>query len=262
MRKIVVCISNENRNITPLESMNLAKEAGFENIFIQWYNKDWEISQEEQVKYAKEIGLNIEFAHLGYTKINLIWKDEEIGESLIDYYKKDLDNMSRLGIHLVVMHLTFGEPTLKSEIGLQRLRKITEYAKSLNIKVAFENTETSEGYLEYVLDNITDDNVGLCYDAGHNHAHMQDRLNLDLYKDRIFAVHLHDNDSTADQHRIPFDGTINWEYNVQKLKENNYLGPVTLELIYWKAYTTISPLDYFKKGYQVGLKLQSMFEEN
>jgi hypothetical protein len=70
--------------------MNIAKEAGFENIFIQWYNKDWEISQEEQVNHAREIGLNIEFAHLGYTKINLIWKDEEIGESLIDYYKNNV----------------------------------------------------------------------------------------------------------------------------------------------------------------------------
>ncbi len=262
MRKIVVCISNENRNISPLESMNIAKEAGFKNIFIQWYNKDWEVSQEEQAKHAKDIGLNIEFAHLGYTKINAIWEEGELGESLIEYYKKDLDNMYRLGINLVVMHLAFLQLPLKSELGLNRLRKIVEYAKGLNIKVAFENTETSEGCLEYVLDNIIDDNVGLCYDAGHNHAHMQDRLNLDLYKDRIFAVHLHDNDSTGDQHRIPFDGTINWEYNVQKLKENNYLGPVTLELIYWKAYTTISPLDYFKKGYQVGLKLQSMFEEN
>lgn len=261
MRKLVVCISNENRNISPLESMNIAKEAGFENIFIQWYNKNWEVSQEEQAKHAKAIGLNIEFAHLGYTKINAIWEEGELGESLIEYYKNDLDNMHSLGINLVVMHLTFLQPPLKSELGLNRLKKIVEYAKALSIKVAFENTRI-RGYLEYVLDNIKDDNVGICYDVGHNHAHFNDDLNLDLFKDRIFAVHLHDNDSTDDQHKIPFDGTIDWEYNVKKLKENNYNGPVTLELIYWRDYISMSPLEYFEKGYEVGLKLQSMFEEN
>ena len=267
MRNLVVCISNENKNITPLESMNIVKDAGFKSIFIQWYNKNCEISQEEQVKYAKDIGLNIEFAHLGYTKINAIWEEGEQGESLIEYYKKDLDNMHRLGINLVVMHLTHlteiileDDVCIFNELGLRRLRAITNYAKNLNIKVAFENTRI-RGYLEYVLENIKDDNVGMCYDIGHNHAHFDDDLNLDLFKDRIFAIHLHDNDSTEDQHLLPFDGTINWEYNISKLKENNYNGPVTLELIYWNRYTSILPIEFYKKGYEVGLKLQSMFEE-
>ena len=198
---------------------------------------------------------------MGYKYINSIWEDTELGNSLIDNYKKDLDAMKKNNISLVVMHLTYFDPPGISELGLNRIREITNYAKKLNILVAFENTATSEGYLEYVLDNINDDNVGLCYDVGHNHAHLNDRLNLDLYKNRIFAVHLHDNDSSGDQHKIPFDGTIDWKYNVKKLKENGYNGPITLELIYWRGYLNINPLEYYKTGYQVGKELQSMFEE-
>ena len=261
MRKLVVCISNDNENITPIDTINYAKEAGFENVFIQWYNKNWEVSQEEQVEYARKLGLNIEFAHLGYKNINSIWEDTDLGESLIDYYKNDLDNMQRLGINLVVMHLTsHDEAPMYGELGLRRLKTITDYARELNIKVAFENTKI-RGYLEYVLGHISNDNVGICYDIGHNHAHFNDELNLDIFKDRIFAVHLHDNDSNSDQHFIPFDGTINWPYNIRKLKENNYMGPVTLELIYWSRYTSINPLEYYKKGYNIGIILQSMFEE-
>ena len=51
------------------------------------------------------------------------------------------------------------------ELGLNRIRKIVEYAKKFNVKVAFENTKI-KGYLEYVLENIKDDNVGICFDLG------------------------------------------------------------------------------------------------
>ena len=43
------------------------------------------------------------------------------------------------------------------------------------MKVAFENTKI-KGYLEYVLENIKDDNVGICFDAGHYHVHFDDEL--------------------------------------------------------------------------------------
>ena len=68
---------------------------------------------------------------------------------------------------MVVMHLTSKKVApIYNEIGLNRIKKITEYAKQLEMKVAFENTKI-KGYLEYVLENIKDDNVGICFDAGH-----------------------------------------------------------------------------------------------
>ena len=114
--------------------------------------------------------------------------------------------------------------------------------------------------MEYVLQNIQNDNVGICYDAGHCHAHFNDEFNYEMFKNRIFAVHLHDNDKTADQHLIPFDGTINWNNVVTKLKECNYDGPVTLELSYKNDYLNYNVDDFYKKGYTTGETLRGMFE--
>lgn len=260
MRKIAVVISNSNKKVTPIETIDAIKEAGFENVFVQWYNRDWECSQKEQLEYARKQGLNVIFAHLGYQNINDIWNQDESGDMLVERYKQDIKTCKENDIPMVIMHLTSKqEAPMYNEKGLKRIQEIVDYAKELNIKVAFENTKI-KGYLEYVLQNIQNDNVGICYDAGHCHAHFNDEFNYEMFKNRIFAVHLHDNDKSADQHLIPFDGTINWNNVVTKLKECNYDGPVTLELSYKNDYLNYNVDDFYKKGYTTGETLRGMFE--
>ena len=156
MRELAVVIQNENKKVSVIETIKSIKNAGFKNVFVQWYDENWEHSQEEQVKLCKELGLNIIFAHLGYQNINSIWKEGIEGDNQVERYKKDIKNCHDNGIPMVVMHLTSHyKAPMYGEIGLNRIRKIVEYAKELNIKVAFENTKI-QGYLEYVLDNIKD----------------------------------------------------------------------------------------------------------
>ena len=118
-------------------------------------------------------------------------------------------------------------------------------------------------YLELwkLVNNIKDKNVGICFDVGHYHAHFNDEFDFEFFKERIFAVHLHDNDKTDDLHLLPFEGTIDWKYVIKKLKECNYNGPVTLELCYKNDYLSMSLDDFYRKGYNVGEKLQEFFEK-
>jgi len=202
------------------------------------------------------------FAHLGYRNINSIWEDSDIGEGQVEQYKKDINICMQNNIPMVVMHLTTSSlPPAYSEIGLKRLQKIADYAKEMGVKIAFENTKI-KGYLEYVLNNIANDNVGICYDSGHCHAHFNDEFNYSNFKDRIFAVHLHDNDGTSDQHLTPFDGTIDWELVLNKLRENGYVGPTTLESVYADRYLKFAPLEFYEKGYQIGERLSLMLKNN
>lgn len=259
MREIAVAVQNQNKNVTPIQTIDAIKNAGFKNVFVQWMDKDWECSQEEQVDYVKKLGLNIIFAHLGYQNINSIWEEGEIGESLVKRYKEDIRQCKKHDISMVIMHLTTKyEAPMYNEIGLNRIKQIVDFAKELDIKVAFENTKI-KGYLEYVLQNIDNDNVGICFDAGHCHAHFNDEFNFEAFKNRILAVHLHDNDKSDDLHLLPFDGTIDWEHTVKNLKQSNYNGPITLELCYRYDYLKMSIDEFYKKGYEVGQKLQKMF---
>ena len=259
MREIAVTISNANKLITPLETIDAICAAGFKNVFIEWYNKDWEISQEEQLNYIRSKGLNIIFAHLGYQKINDLWLDNEIGKGHVERFKNDIRICKENGIDLVVMHLTSKDVAPEyGEVGLNRLKEIVAYASELGVSVAFENTKV-KGYQEYVIQNIKE--AGICFDSGHYHAHFNDELDFNLFNNKIFAVHLHDNHGTEDEHLLPFDGTLNWEYIMKELKDNHYDGPITMELVYRNDYLKISPLEFYKKGYEVGEKLLKMMEE-
>lgn len=254
-RELAVSVQNENEDVNIIETISSINNAGFKDVFVQWYDEDWKPSQEEQVEICKKLGFNIIFAHLGYQNINSIWEEGIEGDNLIERYKNDIKNCKQNGIHMVVMHLTSKSiAPMYSEIGLNRIRQITQYAKQLNVKVAFENTKI-KGYLEYVLENIKDDNVGICFDAGHYHVHFDDEFNFEFFKDRIFAVHLHDNDKSDDLHLLPFDGTIDWKYIMNKLKDCNYNGPITMELAYRFDYLNMSLDEFYKVGYERGMQL-------
>lgn len=261
MEELAVAVQNDNENVSVLETIKAIKNAGFKNVFVQWYDKEWEYSQEEQVRMCKELGLNIIFAHLGYQNINSIWEEGELGDNLVERYKKDIKDCKENGIPMVVMHLTSKtKAPMYGEIGLERIKKIINYAKELNVKVAFENTKI-KGYLEYVLGNIKDDNVGICFDAGHCHVHFNDEFNFKFFKDRIFAVHLHDNDKSDDLHLLPFDGTIDWKNVIKKLKECNYNGPITLEICYRYDYLNMTLDEFYRIGKDRGNRLMEIAEK-
>lgn len=231
-RDIAVVVSNANKDVSAIETIDAIKNAGFTNVFIQWYNRDWKPTQEEQLEYIRKKGLNIIFAHLGYQNINDLWLEREAGDKLVDRYKNDIKICRNNNIPMVIMHLTSKSEAPKyNEIGLKRLQEIVDYAQKLNIKVAFENTKI-KGYLDYVIDNIKNKNVGICFDSGHYHVHFNDE----------------------------FDGTLNWSNVVKNLKECNYSGPITLELCYRYEYLKMGINEFYKKGYEVGNKLKEMFE--
>lgn len=259
-RELAVVVSNANKNVSAFETIDAIQKAGFKNVFIQWYNKNWNPTQEQQLQYIRKKGLNIIFAHLGYQNINNLWLEGENGDRLVNEYKNDIKICKENDIPMVIMHLTSQSIAPKyNEIGLKRLQEIVDYAETLNVTVAFENTKI-KGYLDYVIDNIHNKNVGICFDSGHYHAHFDDDLDFAKFKNRIFAVHLHDNDKSDDLHLIPFDGTLNWESVIKNLKENNYDGPITLELCYRNEYLDMSIEEFYKKGYEIGEKLREMFE--
>ena len=158
------------------------------------------------------------------------------------------------------MHLTSkSEAPAPNEIGIKRLQKIIDYAEEIGVRVAFENTKI-KGYQEYVLNHITSDYVGICLDSGHLHAHFNDEFDFDLFINKIFCVHLHDNLGEKDQHLIPFEGTIDWEWLTSKLKHSNYTGPITMELVYQNDYVGEDLVAFYQKGYQAGKQLEKLMK--
>ena len=262
MDNLAVCIQNDDKTVTPFETVDAIYKAGFRNVFVQYYRRqNIDYDELEVIDYCRKLGLNILFCHLGYSDINEIWYEGETGEKVTQSYIDDLDLMHEKNINMVCMHLiTHKESPEYNEIGLERIKKITKHAKELGIKVAFENTR-KKGYLDFVLGNIKDENVGICFDSGHYHVFFNDELDWELFKDRIFCVHLHDNDQSFDQHLLPGDGTLDWNETLRKIRKYGYTGPLTLELCYRNDYLEMNFEDFYKEGYLRGKKLQEIDEK-
>ena len=255
-RKYIQCVNNSNKEVSPKETIQAIKDAGFDGVFLQWFNKDWEFSQQEQLDLCRDLDLEIPFVHLSYKNINSLWEDDLLGDEVIDDFLRDLDVCKSNNIDLVVMHLTSKtDAKAPNERGLQRLQRLIDYAEKIGIKIAFENTKIM-GYLEYVFDNIKNKNIGICFDIGHCHAHFDDVFDWDKFKGKIIAVHLHDNDKSKDQHLLPFDGTIDWDYYSKKLKEAEYTGPITLESCYRNEYLKYSLNDFYKRSIEIAKQLK------
>ena len=172
MKELAVVVSNDNTNPNVYDTIDAIREAGFQNVFLQWYDNNLEISQEAQAAHCQKLGLRIIFAHLGYQNINDIWLDTSEGEKLVERYCRDIDACREQGIDHVMMHLcSKSQAPGPNAIGLNRFRRITDHAKNVGVKVSFENTKI-KGYQEFIVKSIPD--AGICYDAGHVHAHFDD----------------------------------------------------------------------------------------
>ena len=161
---------------------------------------------------------------------------------------------------MVVMHLMISKnfPPL-GEIGLARFRKIIKVAEELDIKIAFENTR-AQGYLEYIFDNIKSDNIGVCLDTGHYHCLFKDEFDWDYFKGKIIALHTHDNNGERDDHFIPFDGNIDWNDLLKKIKDSKYDGPITLESCYRRDYLKIPLDEFYAESLKQAKKVNELFE--
>jgi hypothetical protein len=77
----------------------------------------------------------------------------------------------------------------------------------------------------------------LCIDTGHSNKAMRFYDNPTpadfirrVGKDKIAALHLNDNNTLTDQHKMPFSGTIDWNDTFAALDEVGYDGVYNMEL--------------------------------
>jgi sugar phosphate isomerase/epimerase len=221
-------------DLPPQERMRLIKEAGFSGIFGLIWTDMFSPDYKKFPEYAKNAGLYIENIHAMWTRAHELWINNLDGQNFMEEIMENIKVCSSFEIPTVVMHpeVNMGqyvEPLDNFSIGIERLKRITDMAEQFNINIAIENIACPKA-LEYIFKNIKSKRLGFCFDSGHWNFHMPEVDLLTLYGDRLMALHLHDNDGTADWHALPFSGNIDWENIKTKLKSANYKGSIALEV--------------------------------
>jgi sugar phosphate isomerase/epimerase len=73
-------------------------------------------------------------------------------------------------------------------------------------------------------------NTGSCLDVGHAHLLGGAPEAAERLSGHIITTHVHDNAGRADDHLLPFDGTIDWPATLTALWKVGFDGPLVFEV--------------------------------
>ena len=169
------------------ERLRLIKEAGFDSVLLWWGDEPEGDEKDKQSlpDAARALGLEVENIHAPFDNANLLWTDDLQAEEIMNRYKQCILYCSVHQIPTTVLHLTGGDtPPPPSELGLQRIKALTELAEQKNVNIAMENVRRFE-HIQFVFDRIQSDRLGFCYDSGHENCFTKGANLLDLFGDRL-----------------------------------------------------------------------------
>lgn len=217
---------------------------------------------EEVMEALKKADITVDNFHAPFKGQNRIWKDDESGDELLDYFLKSVDMCEKYGVNLMVGHVSNGRPMPPiTEIGLERFDRYMSYAKSKGIKIAFESHRYVEN-VKYILDRYPE--AGFCLDTAHENAFTPGVKYLPDWGSRLVATHISDNEYVCDKdmHMIPFDGSIDFEQTAKEIAQTCYDGTLMLEIKpdNHERYKDVSLNDYYKSAAKSIRKLDGMVE--
>ncbi|WP_249869111.1 sugar phosphate isomerase/epimerase family protein [Oceanobacillus saliphilus] len=154
--------------------------------------------------------------------INITSENKAIREASFREYKKAIEFAGMIGASHVVIHPGFCfSPVFDKKLAQQRakayINELCEIAKPLHVKLAIENVGyqgsailTEEEFIDFLRG--MDDTAGYLIDVGHAQL---DGWNvpdvIKSIKDRLIALHLHDNMGTSDDHMPVGKGKMDWQ---------------------------------------------------
>lgn len=231
-----ICLStSQSFDLPEAEQLDEFKRAGFDGFFTM-YGSDEHIA--EMRRLADEKGLFFQSIHAEYSGAADLWREGEKGEAVALNLIDTVVSAARYGVPVVVTHAYIGFYTGEkpTAVGLERFGRIVEEAEKRGVFVAVENTEGEE-FLHAILDEYKSENVGFCWDTGHELCY-QTRASVEKYNGRLLATHVNDNLGVRgedgkitfhdDLHLLPFDGIADWKRNAELLR--GFGGPLTAEL--------------------------------
>lgn len=179
-------------------------------------------------------------------------------EALVKNTELDCFVTSVLGADACVVHnatsIFLGanpDPELMHKLSFDMFSKTIPFAKKYGVKIA---TETFGDAVRYsacdFFGNITEfekaykaikdidelkDNFTICVDTGHSNKAMRydNPTPADVIRrlgKEVTVLHLNDNDTFTDQHKMPLSGTIDWKDVFDALDEIEYNGVYNMEL--------------------------------
>jgi sugar phosphate isomerase/epimerase len=249
----------------PSPSLKRIAAAGFSHVhWCHQWSTDFVYAACEVAQIAawlREFGLSVLDLH-GSIGVEKCWASDEAyrREAGVELVANRLEMTARLGGGVVIMHTGYYAgpdkvfPTAWDSLK-RSLDELQPLARKLGVRIAIENGNWP--MIHAILGAYPPDFLGLCYDSGHGNV---DRVGLDQLarlKDRLISIHLHDNDGSDDQHRLPFSGNVDWARLTAILKASSYKTCISMEST-MRTQGISSEEEFLAQAFSAGTRLTAM----
>lgn len=230
------------------EQIDLLYEAGFRYIDLSFYSQadndrfmkdDWQEAAAALKKYAEDKGMSFVQAHaMGGNAL----KDQETYDKIVEATIREIEVCAILGIPHIVVHAPYESHLSKDEFFAKALAFYKEFfpvMERTGVKVQIENSakknvgcdyyfytgEDMREFIEYANNPL----LGACWDTGHANIEGHQYEDIVALGDLLLGVHIADNRGEADEHLMPYQGTMSIDEVMCALMEIGYDGAFTFE---------------------------------
>lgn len=238
------------------------KEFGADNVEIMNDGKQWnefEIRMESLagVLNSKDVGYSV---HAPVFDVNLTSENSEIRKASLETYKQSIVFASKINAKYVVIHPGFCKTfVFDKELAILRCKEalhiLDKVSKKYSMPLLIENVgifgSSIFTFNQFVtlLDEF-DDNIGYLIDVGHAFLNGWNIPKLiKQTREKLFSLHIHDNNGKSDSHSPMYEGIIKWEEIFDALKELDHEFNIVLE------YKSETPLIKLRQGKNLVEKL-------
>lgn len=259
--RLALNIGYLTRRYTINDAAKLVANAGFtavdyslmdmrnpENIY---HSDSWQKIAEDHGTILREHGVPVVQTHAPFQFAN--FDDRATWEAFIyPAIVRSIKASAILGAKVAVVHplhhyLYAGHEEEIFQKNMEFYSSLIPVCKEYDIKVGIENMfqrdprrghivsdtcSTIEEFCRYI-DTLNSEYMVACLDVAHvvlpaNNIEPWDMIRS-LGSDRLYSLHVHDNDYQDDRHGVPFTGKIDWYQLTRALGEIDYRGDFTYE---------------------------------
>lgn len=237
-------------SLTDGQVLATLKSVGFDSFFTGYKDPSDDGLVEARRDEAERLGIKYESLHAPFGGINCMWDEGEKGDEYVERLKNVADVCKRCDIGYFTLHcmnvpqfnVDVTSPLKCSQLGIDRFRRVVEYAEKRGVKACFENVEFPQFELKSLLTALRADgykSLGFTWDIGHANCYPGDIDIAEEFGDLLVGTHIHDNFGQSDPHVItwnddshilPFDGIIDFRKFASDIKRCGYTGTLTLEV--------------------------------
>ena len=229
--------------------IEFAAKAGFDLVQLSYeaplkWVGDISLDRRRRIRtLLKDFGLQV-CIHSVANGVNVAWLNSRFREESLKQVKESIEFTYDVGAELLTTHPGWKDmygyryPEEAYALAIEGHQELAEVAASYGIRLGVENMPP--GWTSFcvkpdearaMIEAVDWDNFGLTLDVGHANIIGADAIDefITPLANKIFLVHLHDNDGKRDHHRVIGEGTVDFHRAISLLEQAGINAPLCIE---------------------------------